>query len=73
VKRENLYQRNLNRLRGWTDGAGARSMREQLANDADYQQGYAAGQQAKGAYAEQSAAELGVSVREIMPLSLSAK
>lgn len=68
VKTENRYQRNLNRLKGFCDGAGAKAMRTNLIDDIDYERGYTDGQKAKRDYAESSAKELGVSVREIVAL-----
>lgn len=70
MRKENRYRRNLMRLRGFCDGAGARSMNPKHAGS-DYETGYVAGQKAKSEYAEASAKELGVSVREIVPLLLS--
>lgn len=61
----NNYRRNLMRLRGFCDGAGARSMKPNYLADADYQKGYTDGQRAKRDYAETSAKELGVTIREI--------
>jgi len=55
----NPYQRNLMRLRGFCDGAGARPMNPKHDN-ADYTRGYTDGQKAKSVYAELSAKELGV-------------
>jgi hypothetical protein len=62
------YQRNLNRLRGFCDGAGARGMRADLMDDKDYEHGYRDGQKAKREYCQKSAAELGVQLYEIRPL-----
>lgn len=64
----NNYKRNLMRLRGFCDGSGARAMNPKHLPDADYNRGYVDGQRAKREYAEQSAKELGVVVREIIPL-----
>lgn len=61
----NTYQRNLMRLRGFCDGAGARPMKPIHEANADYQKGYTDGQRAKRDYAETSARELGVMIREI--------
>jgi len=66
----NYYERNLMRLRGFCDGAGARAMQPKHEADTDYAKGYTDGQKAKSQYAEASAKELGVVVREIVPLPL---
>ena len=71
LSNENRYQRNLMRLRGFCDGAGARPIQPKHMADTyskDYEVGYIAGQRAKSEYAKASAEELGVSIREIMPL-----
>lgn len=62
------------RLRGFCDGAGARPMNPRHQRDGhwdtDYSTGYTDGQKAKSEYSKKSAEELGVSVREIVPLAL---
>lgn len=72
MNNKNPYQRNLMRLKGFSDGAGARPMNPKyLQNrDSDYEHGYIEGQRAKRAYSESSAKELGVQIREIVALPL---
>lgn len=60
------------RLRGFCDGAGSRSISSKHESDSDYIKGYMDGQAEKRRYAEWSAADLGVQVREIVPLALVA-
>lgn len=66
----NNYRRNLSRLKGFCDGAGARGMRKEFEQDKDYERGYVDGQKAKKEYAKQSAQELGVQIREIVALKV---
>lgn len=68
MKRNENYQRNLNRLRGFTDGAGTRAMQPQYQGDKDYERGYSDGRKASHSYAAESAKELGVEIREIVPM-----
>jgi hypothetical protein len=68
IKNENRYQRNLMRLRGFSAGAGARPIDSKHEDDSDYQTGYMDGKRAKRDYSEKSASELGVQIREIVPL-----
>ncbi len=65
----NLYQRNLNRLKGFSDGAGSRPMEPQMQNDEDYSLGYIDGQKAKRTYADQSHFYYGVPIHAVVPLS----
>jgi hypothetical protein len=65
------YKRNLNRLRGFTDGAGGRGMLNEFDGDKDYERGYVDGQKAKKAYTIQSAKELGVELHAIVTYSES--
>lgn len=68
MKKENLYQRNLMRLKGFCAGAGARPMDPKHIRDADYDRGYLDGQICKHEYSKSSALEYGVQLREIVPL-----
>lgn len=72
MNNKNPYQRNLMRLKGFSDGAGSRPMNPECLQrtDLDYQKGYVDGQKAKREYSELSAKELGVQVREIAALPL---
>lgn len=62
----NNYQRHLIRLKGFCDGAGARSMNIAYDGDRDYEKGYVDGQKAKHEYARSAAAEFVVEPREIV-------
>lgn len=66
----NNYQRHLNRLRGFCDGAGAKSMNTAYDDDTDYEKGYVDGQKAKKEYAKSVAAEFGIELREIVAMKV---
>jgi hypothetical protein len=67
------YTRNLNRLRGFCDGAGARGMAHEFEDSPDYERGYVDGQAAKKEYCKRSAKEFGLELREIIAFRVGGK